>query len=99
MSDFTKINAADIQLGMRYSAPVFFDDGKNMFLAEGKSIKNYHIAAIKQWHISTLLSYGHVVSGVEASTGMSGSGGKQRPSLLVANEDDIEELGDLEVLD
>ena len=28
------IRSEDVKEGMRFSAPVFFDDGKNMFLAE-----------------------------------------------------------------
>ena len=27
-----KIKTADLKIGERFSAPVFFDDGKNMFL-------------------------------------------------------------------
>ena len=45
---FNKIDAHEIKVGMRFSAPVFFDDGDSMFLAEEKSIKNYHIDAIQR---------------------------------------------------
>lgn len=62
MSDFTKINVNNIKEGMRFSAPVFFEDGKNMFLAEGKTIKAYHIASIKRWNIPYLLTFGHEIS-------------------------------------
>lgn len=61
MKNFTRINANDLQLGMRFSAPVFFDDGENMFLAEGKAVKHYHLAAIKRWNIKNLLTYGHLL--------------------------------------
>lgn len=54
-----KIKSSDIKEGMRFSAPVFFDDGKNMFLAEGKSAKPYHLNALKRWSIPFLLTYGH----------------------------------------
>jgi hypothetical protein len=47
---------------MRFSAPVFFDDGTNMFLAEGKAAKAYHVAALKRWNIPFLLTYGHEIT-------------------------------------
>ncbi|MFA6936870.1 MAG: phosphohydrolase [Treponema sp.] len=66
--DFTKINIENIKEGMRFTAPVFFEDGKNMFLAEGKTIKPYHLSAIKRWQIPYLLTYGHVIgAGEDAS--------------------------------
>lgn len=58
---FFKIPSPQIKLGMRFSAPVFFDDGKNMFLAEGKSAKKYHIAALARWKIPFVLTYGHQI--------------------------------------
>lgn len=59
---FTKIDCKEIKLGMRFSAPVFFDDGENMFLGEEKAVKNYHIDAIQRWNIEYLLTYGHLVN-------------------------------------
>ena len=65
---FNRIDCKDIKLGMRFSAPVFFDDGENMFLGEEKTVKNYHIDAIQRWNIQYLLTYGHlVVDGKNAS--------------------------------
>ncbi len=60
-SQFNRINAQDIKLGMRFTAPVFFDDGENMFLAEEKSIKNYHLLALKRWNVRYLLTYGRLL--------------------------------------
>ena len=40
--NFIKIDSSLIKEGMRFSAPVFFDDGENMFLVEGKAAKAYH---------------------------------------------------------
>ena len=59
---FIKIDSSLIKEGMRFSAPVFFDDGSNMFLAEGKATKAYHVAALKRWKIPYLLTYGHEVT-------------------------------------
>ena len=60
--EFNKIDCKNIKLGMRFSAPVFFDDGENMFLGEEKAIKNYHIDAIQRWNIEYLLTYGHLLN-------------------------------------
>lgn len=65
---FNKIDCKEIKLGMRFSAPVFFDDGENMFLGEEKSVKKYHIDAIQKWNIEYLLTYGHPISS-EKETG------------------------------
>jgi hypothetical protein len=61
MSRFIKVYPGDIKEGVRYSAPVFFDDGVNMFLAAGKAAKAYHIKALKRWNIPFLITYGHIV--------------------------------------
>lgn len=62
-----KIASEDIKRGMRFSAPVFFDDGKNMFLAEGKSAKSYHVAALQRWAVPFVLTSGHEMKGEELS--------------------------------
>lgn len=56
-----EIKSEYIQIGMRFSAPLFFDDGENMFLAEGKTVKKYHIDALKRWDIKRLVTYGHII--------------------------------------
>ncbi|MFA6857489.1 MAG: phosphohydrolase [Treponema sp.] len=67
MSSFIKIKSGEIKEGMKFSAPVFFDDGKNMFLAEGKAAKPYHIVALKRWAIPYLLTYGHLLADTDNS--------------------------------
>ena len=62
MRQFSKVDVSQIKLGIRFTAPVFFDDGKNMFLAEGKTAKNYHIQALKRWKIPFLLTFGKVIN-------------------------------------
>ena len=62
MKNFNKISCDEIKVGVKFSAPVFFDDGENMFLAEEKSAKQYHVAALARWNIPYLLSYGHVIT-------------------------------------
>ena len=60
-AEFRKINCNDVKLGVRFSAPVFFEDGKNMFLASGKEAKPYHIFAINRWKIPFLLTCGNIL--------------------------------------
>ena len=85
---FSKVPCYEIRLGARFSAPVFFDDGKNMFLAERKTAKQYHIDALKYWKIPYLLSYGHIIedSGI-------------KPEENRSDISEVEELEELEQLD
>ncbi|MCQ2573858.1 MAG: phosphohydrolase [Treponema sp.] len=57
-----KIEISRIKPGIRFSQPVFFDDGKNMFIESGISVKPYHLAALTKWHIPFLLSNGHILA-------------------------------------
>lgn len=56
-----RIEISAIKPGIRFSKPVFFDDGKNMFIESGITVKPYHMAALTKWHIPFLLSDGHVM--------------------------------------
>ena len=76
-----RIKASQLKEGMRFSAPVFFDDGQNMFLAEDKPIKLMHIQALSRWHVPFLLTYGKLISD---------------DSVYDANGSGLEELEDLE---
>jgi hypothetical protein len=58
ISSFGKYDARHLKLGMKFTAPVYFDDGENMFLAPNCTVKSYHLQAIKQWDIEVLLSSG-----------------------------------------
>lgn len=77
-----KIASGDIKRGMRFSAPVFFDDGKNMFLAEGKSAKSYHVASLERWQIPFLLTNGHEMKGEELSRYLANAKKKAAPPPL-----------------
>ena len=95
MNNFIRIESSDIKDGMRFFAPVFFDDGKNMLLAEGKTVKSYHIAALKRWAIPFLLTYGREikdsapVAAVPVPTVVSAV-------PTVQDAEDVEELEELE---
>ena len=47
-----------IKPGVRFSEPVYFEDGKNMFLGAGKSAKAFHVSALKRWNIPFLVTAG-----------------------------------------
>lgn len=85
------INTRDLKTGMRYSAPVFFDDGSNMFLAENKPVKQFHLDAIKHWKIQKLVTYGRLID--------ANNKGDPASDGTVEDLDEIEELEDLEELE
>ncbi|MBQ9495183.1 MAG: phosphohydrolase [Treponema sp.] len=89
MATFEKIACESIKEGVRFSAPVFFDDGKNMFLAEGKAAKPYHIAAIKRWKLPFLLTYGHMLDAAEIA----------KAEAVADEAGELEAIDDLEPLE
>ena len=95
MGMMKKFSAADANLNMMFSAPVFFDDGKNMFLAEGKTIKPYHLAAIKRWNIKNLLTSGHTVAQEEGAN-IARMAGFDKKNLDDQDAGELEELEELE---
>lgn len=93
-----RIEVTDIKLNMIFSAPVFFEDGKNMFLAEGKAAKPYHLAALKKWKVPFLLTSGKAIEQGEGSN-IERMAGFDRKRMDVAKgepADDVEELEELE---
>ncbi|HZK20053.1 MAG TPA: HD domain-containing phosphohydrolase [Treponemataceae bacterium] len=63
-----KIKSEMLKEGTRYSAPVFFDDGENMFLAANKKIKKHHLDIIKRWEVPFLLTEGYELAESEEKT-------------------------------
>ena len=55
----SKISCSEITEGVSYSSPVFFDDGKNMFLAPHQTAKKYHVKALDRWKVPFLVTAGH----------------------------------------
>lgn len=53
-----RFDTSQIKVGMRFSKPVFFDDGFNMFIESGITVKPYHLVAITRWHVPYLLTDG-----------------------------------------
>ena len=92
MPNFQKINCSDIKLGMRFTMPVFFDDGKYMFLAKKQKKKKYHMNAINQWNLQYLLTAGEAMPDSDADME------KYFAGFAKANYDnptDVEELEEL----
>ncbi len=54
----TKLECSSIIEGIRFDKPVFFNDGKNMFLAAGCPAKKYHLEALRRWEIPFLWTDG-----------------------------------------
>lgn len=98
MAIMKKIDPATAKLNMMFSAPVFFDDGKYMFLAAGKSIKPYHLLALKKWNIPYLLTSGSPMEQSEGSNieRMAGFDKKRIEQVnQPQSDDDIEELEEI----
>jgi hypothetical protein len=97
---FKTIPASLIHEGVRYSSPLFFDDGENMFLAEKKEAKPYHIYAIKRWGLEKFLTYGHELTDSEILS-MNEKNAIASRSLKtkiqdLSQADEVEELEELE---
>ena len=56
------IHCSMIKPGVRFSEPVYFEDGKNMFLGAGKSAKAFHVSALKRWDIPFLVTAGTLLT-------------------------------------
>ncbi len=57
-----KVYRNELTEGMRFSAPVFFDDGENMLLSKGVPLKTRELCALDRWKIPFVLTAGTVLS-------------------------------------
>mgnify|MGYP004448827181 FL=1 len=57
-----RLDVSSVKTGLRFSRAVFFDDGKNMFIESGITVKPYHISALTRWNIPFLLTTGIAVA-------------------------------------
>jgi HD-GYP domain-containing protein (c-di-GMP phosphodiesterase class II) len=53
-----KVYRNELAEGMRFSAPVFFDDGENMLVSKGVPIKARELEALDRWKIAYVLTAG-----------------------------------------
>ncbi len=56
-----KVFRNELTEGMRFSAPVFFDDGENMLLSKGVPMKKRELEALDRWKIAFVLTAGSVL--------------------------------------
>lgn len=56
-----KVFRNEITEGMRFSAPVFFDDGENMLVSKGVPIKGRELMALDRWKIPFVLTAGNAL--------------------------------------
>lgn len=81
----TRIYSNELKEGIIYSAPLFFDDGVNMFFAKRRALKKYHIDILKKWSIPFIITYGTVID-------------NGNTALLNEGSADLEEIEPLEEL-
>ncbi len=91
--EMKKLDCSFIHIGTCFSAPVYFDDGKNMFLAAGKQAKPYHVSALVRWKIPYLLTAGHPVDPDEFNSSLQENASDN--GLKHPENENIEELESL----
>lgn len=62
MESMQQIKLDTIKEGMKFSEPLFFDDGENMFLPKGQALSAYHLDVLTRWKIPFLLTEGHLIT-------------------------------------
>ena len=95
----TRLKCDEIKEGVIFSAPVFFDDGVNMFLAARQPAKHYHVAALVRWDVPFLVTAGHKL---EESANASASKAEEEEIISLEefdSVDSVEELGGDDVLE
>lgn len=91
--EMKKLDCSLIHIGTCFSAPVYFDDGKNMFLPAGKQAKPFHVSALVKWKIPYLLTEGHPVAPEEFN-----SSARENKSTAVSGHPENEDVEELEGL-
>ena len=92
-----KINRSDLREGMRFSAPVFFDDGESMLVSQGVPFKSRELSALDRWKISYVLTAGREISADEAA--MLEKAAKKNQNAPADELEALEEIDDAEELD
>lgn len=60
-----KIPRSDLKEGMRFSAPIFFEDGENMLVTKGVPLKNRELQVLDRWKMSYVLTAGRPIADTE----------------------------------
>ena len=103
MAVMHRINVNQIKVGTCFSAPVFFEDGVNMFLSDNKPASQYHVDALKNWPVPYLLSEGYEIAepvARKAAQEKAKAAESQVEELESLDDaEDLEELDELDELD
>ncbi|WPR05726.1 DUF3391 domain-containing protein, partial [Treponema pallidum subsp. pallidum] len=83
-----KIDVSELQEGMCFSEPVFFDDGENLLLREGEPVSTRELTVLQDWNIPYVVTAGRVLAE-----------GESVPSSTVEELAEFEELAAEELLD
>ncbi|WKC72765.1 HD-GYP domain-containing protein [Treponema paraluiscuniculi] len=83
-----KIDVSELQEGMCFSEPVFFDDGENLLLREGEPVSIRELTVLQDWNIPYVVTAGRVLAE-----------GESVPSSTVEELAEFEELAAEELLD
>ena len=99
----TRIECNKIRPGIMFSQPVFFDDGKCMFLAAKHSAKEYHVDCLRRWKIPFLVTAGKELTEQEINAmkmaEQKAANANQNASASAKNDSDVEELEELDELE
>ncbi len=100
----TRIECNKIRPGIMFSQPVFFDDGKCMFLAAKHPAKEYHVDCLRRWKIPFLVTAGkelteQEINAMKASEQKVSANANQNASASAKNDSDVEELEELDELE
>lgn len=52
------IDCSLIKPGIRFTAPVYFEDAQNLFLGANRPVRAFHISALKRWNVPFLVTEG-----------------------------------------
>lgn len=105
----TRIECNTIRPGIMFSQPVFFDDGKCMFLAAKHPAKEYHVDCLRRWKIPFLVTAGKELTEKEiaamkaseqkAAANAGSAQNAQNSANADSNLEELEELDELEELE
>ena len=100
----TKIDCSQIEEGVRFTKPVFFDDMQNMFLCANRPAKKYHVVALKRWEIPYLYTEGKRLAPSKYAPVAAAPVYTKVPEPVVLpsddqNLDELEEVDELEELE
>ncbi|MGF7109017.1 HD-GYP domain-containing protein [Treponema pedis] len=88
-----KIKVSELKIGSRYSAPILFDDGQNMLLAENSPVTEYEINVLKRWKIPYVITAGEIIPpGMKKRSDIAAA----EADKLLNNADTVEELEDIQ---